>query len=82
MKVGSDAAAIDLSDALDSQESYGSDPAIQTIARDHIKIVHRVSLSVLIFTPLLFRRNVDSGCLFSNAETDLISLHGHLFAAM
>ena len=46
------------------------------------KIVHRVSLSVLIFTPLLFRRNVDSGCLFSNAETDLISLHGHLFAAM
>ena len=43
MKVGSEAAALDLSDALDSQENYGSDPAIQTIARDHIKIIHRVS---------------------------------------
>ena len=43
MKVGSDAAALDLSDALDSQENYGSDPAIQTIARDHIKIIHKVS---------------------------------------
>ena len=43
MKVGSDAAALDLSDALDRQENYGSDPAIQTIAMDHIKIIHRVS---------------------------------------
>ena len=42
MKVGSDAAALDLSDALDRQENWGSDPAIQTIAMDHIKIVHKV----------------------------------------
>ena len=42
MKVGSDAAALDLSDALDRQENWGSDPAIQTIAMDHIKIIHKV----------------------------------------
>lgn len=57
MKVGSDAAALDLSDALDRQENYGSDPAIQTIAMDHIKIIHRVSEVIrVIWGP---RRRID-----------------------
>ncbi len=49
MKVGSDAAALDLSDALDRQENWGSDPAIQTIAMDHIKIIHKVRRGRLPF---------------------------------
>lgn len=47
-KVGTDeAAAIDLTDALDQQENYGCDPAVVPMARDHIKIVHKGKFATL-----------------------------------
>ena len=47
MKVGIEAAAIDLTDALDMQENYGCDPAVVPMARDHIKIIHKGKFGTL-----------------------------------
>jgi hypothetical protein len=42
-----DAAAIDLTDALDMQENYGCDPAVVPMAKDHIKIIHKGKFATL-----------------------------------
>jgi hypothetical protein len=47
MRVGQEASILDLSDALDSQENYGTDVAIQTISRDSIIIKHRAKFATL-----------------------------------